>query len=569
MKFGIRKPSLKKSLKARTTGKLKRSVKKALIPGYGKKGMGWIKNPKKAAYNKVYNKTSVSLFPAGTSSGKTNGKRTTNTASAKRSTFQNNQFESQVYSYIEGETEAMKVCKFCGAENQDSATVCSSCGGNEFKHKCGNCGTVFEEGNFCPKCGVKAGAKAKKCPNCGAEYFSAACLDCGYTNKAGNTTVVYANTATQPVKKRKTWLWVLGWIFIFPVPLTILMIRNQKMNKWVKIGIIAVAWILYLIIALAGGADDTDTTKQAPGESNISVEASTTNIKKLAFINNNDVTVKVGKTVSQGYLKVTVKSNNDFSPADIVFVSENPEIAEIAFSHDALTTYLYFDIIGVDGGETNVYATTIDGSVKSETIHVIVPKPIRVEKIDLTGEKYDLVIGETVSIKTSISPTNAEDKILTWSSSDETVATVDDKGVIVAVGGGNCTITASASNGVSSAVDITVDGTKTLMRLNVRHPREDDVNIGDEWSYDIQLNGSRVTNTVGLAVGDELSFYAQITESDDNPDVGSASTTHTVTAEDIANGFEIKMDVYVTENGGKNSGQSAHFVVTYSFSPNN
>lgn len=62
MKFGIRKPSLKRSLKARTTGKIKRKVKKALIPGYGKKGMGWIKNPKKAAYNKVYNKTSFSLF---------------------------------------------------------------------------------------------------------------------------------------------------------------------------------------------------------------------------------------------------------------------------------------------------------------------------------------------------------------------------------------------------------------------------------------------------------------------------------------------------------------------------
>lgn len=265
MKFGIRKPSLKKSLKARTTGKLKRSVKKALIPGYGKKGMGWIKNPKKAAYNKVYNKTSVSLFPAGTSSGKTNRKRTTNTASTKKSTLQNNQFESQAYSYIEGETEAMKVCKFCGAENQDSATVCSSCGGNEFKHKCGNCGTVFEDGNFCPKCGVKAGAKAKKCPNCGAEYFSAACPDCGYTNKAGSTTVVYTNTTAQPVKKRKTWLWVLGWIFIFPIPLTILMVRNQKLNKWVKIGIIAVAWILYLIIALAGGSGDSNNTEN-PGK---------------------------------------------------------------------------------------------------------------------------------------------------------------------------------------------------------------------------------------------------------------------------------------------------------------
>ena len=61
MKFGLRTPSLKKSISARTTGRAKRAIKKALIPGYGKKGMGWIKNPKKAAYNKVYNKTSFGL----------------------------------------------------------------------------------------------------------------------------------------------------------------------------------------------------------------------------------------------------------------------------------------------------------------------------------------------------------------------------------------------------------------------------------------------------------------------------------------------------------------------------
>lgn len=60
MKIGVRKPSLKKSFKAKTTGALKRKVKKALIPGYGKKGMGWITNPKKALYSKVYNKTTVS-----------------------------------------------------------------------------------------------------------------------------------------------------------------------------------------------------------------------------------------------------------------------------------------------------------------------------------------------------------------------------------------------------------------------------------------------------------------------------------------------------------------------------
>lgn len=62
MKFGLRTPSFKKSFKARTSARAKRALKKAIIPGYGKKGMGWIKNPKKAAYNKIYNKTSFSFW---------------------------------------------------------------------------------------------------------------------------------------------------------------------------------------------------------------------------------------------------------------------------------------------------------------------------------------------------------------------------------------------------------------------------------------------------------------------------------------------------------------------------
>ena len=62
VKIGLRKPSLKKSIKARTTGRVKRAVKRAIIPGYGKKGMGWLKNPRKAAYNKVYHKTTFSIW---------------------------------------------------------------------------------------------------------------------------------------------------------------------------------------------------------------------------------------------------------------------------------------------------------------------------------------------------------------------------------------------------------------------------------------------------------------------------------------------------------------------------
>lgn len=61
MKMGVRTPSLKKMVKAKTTGAAKRAVKGAVNPLYGKKGMGLVNDPKKAVYNKVYNKTSVSL----------------------------------------------------------------------------------------------------------------------------------------------------------------------------------------------------------------------------------------------------------------------------------------------------------------------------------------------------------------------------------------------------------------------------------------------------------------------------------------------------------------------------
>ncbi|MDU7331157.1 MAG: hypothetical protein E7L18_06590 [Finegoldia magna] len=62
MKIGFRTPSLKKSFKARTTSKYKRQLKSAIDPTFGKKGIGWFKNPKKALYNKIYNKTTKSIF---------------------------------------------------------------------------------------------------------------------------------------------------------------------------------------------------------------------------------------------------------------------------------------------------------------------------------------------------------------------------------------------------------------------------------------------------------------------------------------------------------------------------
>lgn len=131
----------------------------------------------------------------------------------------------------------MKICLFCGTEAADSAATCAACGANQFKNKCNNCGTVFEEGAYCPSCGVKAGETAKRCPRCGKNYFSAACPDCGYLPGAEAAAEPRFDPAVLldsissiavPEKKRRTWLWVLGWIFCYPIPLTVLIFRGLR-----------------------------------------------------------------------------------------------------------------------------------------------------------------------------------------------------------------------------------------------------------------------------------------------------------------------------------------------------
>ena len=61
MKYGMRTPNINKRISARTTGKITRTMNKAVNPLYGKKGMGFINDPSRAVYNKVYNKTTKSI----------------------------------------------------------------------------------------------------------------------------------------------------------------------------------------------------------------------------------------------------------------------------------------------------------------------------------------------------------------------------------------------------------------------------------------------------------------------------------------------------------------------------
>ena len=62
MKIGMRTPNLKRAFKARTIGKSKKAMKKMINPLYNKKGVGFVKSPRKSITNSIYKKTTFSFW---------------------------------------------------------------------------------------------------------------------------------------------------------------------------------------------------------------------------------------------------------------------------------------------------------------------------------------------------------------------------------------------------------------------------------------------------------------------------------------------------------------------------
>ena len=82
---------------------------------------------------------------------------------------------------------------------------------------------------------------------------------------------------------------------------------------------------------------------------------------------------------------------------------------------------------------------------KKLTCKVTVKQPVT--SVKLNKKSATLEKGKTLTLKATVSPSNANNKGITWSSSNKKVATVSSKGVVKAVGKGTATITAKAKDG--------------------------------------------------------------------------------------------------------------------------
>ena len=86
-----------------------------------------------------------------------------------------------------------------------------------------------------------------------------------------------------------------------------------------------------------------------------------------------------------------------------------------------------------------------------------IPKLVRASAIELSENEKKLNVGKSFTITATVKPDNAWNRTVTWSSSDPSIATVDENGTVTAIAEGEAIITAESADGVTAECKVTVE----------------------------------------------------------------------------------------------------------------
>lgn len=120
-------------------------------------------------------------------------------------------------------------------------------------------------------------------------------------------------------------------------------------------------------------------------------------------------------------------------------------------------------------------ASTVSSSSSQSTSTTTSSKPskVNVSSIEIDTGDVGLLVGESKVLTATVSPSNATDKIITWTSNDKDTVMIDSEGEIKALGVGEATITVKTSNGKEDTIKVTVNPIK-VSEIKVS---ETDVNL--------------------------------------------------------------------------------------------
>ena len=162
-------------------------------------------------------------------------------------------------------------------------------------------------------------------------------------------------------------------------------------------------------------------------------------------------TVVQVKNVGQTFTITPTITPSNANNKNVNWTSSNTNVATVSKSSTASGTAI--TVTCKAAGTASITATAADGSGKSASLSLTVNQPVT--GILLSQTTAALATGDTLNLTATVIPSTANNKTVTWTSSNTNIATVSNIGVVTIKKMGNVTITATCANGIKATCNIT------------------------------------------------------------------------------------------------------------------
>lgn len=194
-------------------------------------------------------------------------------------------------------------------------------------------------------------------------------------------------------------------------------------------------------------------------------------VERNISLNLSNVSLNVGDTIQ---LIETVTPDNEVS--SVYWSSSNPDIARVSKGF----------VTAVSGGNVVITAELPNGNAAKCYINVSSNgNVVNALLISLNAKQVNLKVGGTFNFTASILPSNTTNKTITWTSSNNKIASVDNNGKVTAIASGSALITAKTSNGVIAKVAVIVEESVTKASIGI----SSDYNLESNYTNVIKYNG--------------------------------------------------------------------------------